>query len=85
MSWVSSLPGGVGNKKGGKAGQTLVPDIRSKRAEQVPQNGADAEWCAGRIPGALEEGVLSAQAGQPVFLIGATGGAAALAIDLLEG
>ena len=33
----------------------------------------------------LEEVVLSAQAGQPLFLIGAFGGAAALAIDLLEG
>jgi hypothetical protein len=37
------------------------------------------------MPGVLEEVVLSAQAGQPVLLIGAFGGAAALAIDLLEG
>lgn len=47
--------------------------------------GADEPWYAGRIPGVLEEVVLSAQAGQPVFLVGAFGGAAALAIDLLEG
>jgi len=47
--------------------------------------GSDEKWYAGRIPGVLEEVVLSAQAGQPVFLIGAFGGAAALAIDLLEG
>ena len=51
--------------------------------EQGP--GSDEQWYAGRIPGVLEEVVLSAQAGQPVFLIGAFGGAAALAIDLLEG
>lgn len=47
--------------------------------------GAEEKWYAGRIPGVLEEVVLSARAGQPVFLIGAFGGAAALAIDLLEG
>jgi hypothetical protein len=47
--------------------------------------GSDETWYAGRIPGVLEEVALSAQAGQPVFLIGAFGGAAALAIDLLEG
>ena len=47
--------------------------------------GSDEKWYAGRIPGVLEEVVLSAQAGQPVFLIGAFGGAAALAIDLVEG
>jgi hypothetical protein len=47
--------------------------------------GFDETWYAGRIPGVLEEVVLSAQAGQPVFLIGAFGGAAALAVDLLEG
>ncbi len=51
--------------------------------EQGP--GSDEQWYAGRIPGVLEEVVLSAQAGQPVFLIGGFGGAAALAIDLLEG
>lgn len=47
--------------------------------------GSGEKWYAGRIPGVLEEVVPSAQAGQPVFLIGAFGGAAALAIDLLEG
>jgi len=47
--------------------------------------GSDEKWYAGRIPGVLEEVALSARAGQPVFLIGAFGGAAALAIDLLEG
>lgn len=47
--------------------------------------GSDEEWYAGRIPGVLEEVALSARADQPVFLIGAFGGAAALAIDLLEG
>ncbi len=47
--------------------------------------GSNEKWYGGRIPGVLEEVMLSAQAGQPVFLIGAFGGAAALAIDLLEG
>lgn len=47
--------------------------------------GSDEEWYAGRVPGVLEEVALSARAGQPVFLIGAFGGAATLAIDLVEG
>lgn len=47
--------------------------------------GSSEKWYSGRIPGVLEEVALSAQAGQPVFLIGAFGGAAALAIDLIEG
>lgn len=47
--------------------------------------GSDEQWYASRIPGVLEEVALSAKAGQPVFLIGAFGGAAALVIDLLEG
>lgn len=51
--------------------------------EQGP--GSDEKWYSGRVPGVLEEAALSAKAGQPVFLIGAFGGAAALAVDLLEG
>lgn len=51
--------------------------------EQGP--GSGEKWYSGRIPGVLEEVALSARAGQPVFLIGAFGGAAALAIDLIEG
>ena len=47
--------------------------------------GADEQWYLGRIPGVLEEVILAVQAGQPVFLVGAFGGAAALAADLLEG
>ena len=47
--------------------------------------GSDEKWYLRRIPGVLDEVALSAQAGQPVFLIGAFGGATALAIDLLEG
>ena len=38
-----------------------------------------------RIPGVLEEIVLSVKAGQPVFLIGAFGGVAKLVIDLIRG
>jgi len=47
--------------------------------------GSDEPWYLGRLPGVLEEVALAARAGQPVFLIGAFGGAAALAIDLVEG
>ncbi|MFT5467870.1 MAG: hypothetical protein ACI8UO_002977 [Verrucomicrobiales bacterium] len=43
------------------------------------------KWYMGRIPGVVEEVLLSLRASQPVFLVGAFGGAAKLAIDLLEG
>jgi hypothetical protein len=40
-------------------------------------------WYSSRMPGVLEEILLSIQSGQPVFLIGAFGGAAKFVIDLL--
>lgn len=42
-------------------------------------------WYASRIPGLLEEVMCSVEEGQPVFLLGAFGGVAALVIDILEG
>ena len=73
--WQVSDAGGIAARiiLGGKFGPP----------EQGP--GSDEKWYVGRIPGVLEEVALAARAGQPVFLIGAFGGAAALAIDLLEG
>jgi hypothetical protein len=54
--------------------------------EQPRENGPpELVWYQGRIPGVIEEVILSAQAGQPVFLAGAFGGAARLVIDLLRG
>jgi hypothetical protein len=61
---------------GGNFGPTLA----------VTENGTrTVRWYAGRIPGVMEEVVLSVLAGQPVFLLGAFGGAARLVIDLLHG
>ncbi|MEJ1379019.1 MAG: TIR domain-containing protein [Candidatus Sedimenticola sp. (ex Thyasira tokunagai)] len=47
--------------------------------------GSDEKWYQGKMPGVLEEILLSIEAGHPLFLIGAFGGAAQLAIDLIEG
>ena len=53
---------------------------------KINEDGTRKEqWYSGRIPGVLEEIVLSVQAGQPVFLIGAFGGVARLVIDLIHG
>jgi hypothetical protein len=53
---------------------------------QPSENGPPQQiWYSGRIPGVLEEVVLAARAGQPVFLVGTFGGAARLVIDLLRG
>ena len=43
------------------------------------------KWYSSRMPGVLEEVLLSIKAGQPVFLIGAFGGVARLVADLLQG
>lgn len=42
-------------------------------------------WYKGLMPGVLEEILISAGRAQPVFLIGAFGGVAALAADIIEG
>jgi hypothetical protein len=60
---------------GGKVGSTPAG----------PDGTSGVKWYWGRIPGVVEEALASVKAGQPLYLIGAFGGAAALAIDLLEG
>ncbi|HSV61822.1 MAG TPA: TIR domain-containing protein [Chthoniobacterales bacterium] len=61
-------------------GGTFGPTVK------VSEDGTRKEqWYMSRIPGVLEEIVLSVQAGQPVFLIGAFGGVARLVIDLIRG
>jgi hypothetical protein len=61
-------------------GGTFGPTVK------VTEDGTRKEqWYMGRIPGVLEEIVLSVKAGQPVFLIGAFGGVPKLVIDLLRG
>ncbi|MCB1909748.1 MAG: TIR domain-containing protein [Rhodocyclaceae bacterium] len=55
------------------------------------QTGAQADgspvdkWYSGRIPGVIEEALLSLRHGQPLFVIGAFGGAAAMVAELLQG
>jgi hypothetical protein len=61
-------------------GGTFGPTVK------VTEDGTRKEqWYMSRIPGVLEEIVLSVKAGQPVFLIGAFGGIAKLVIDLIRG
>jgi len=61
---------------GGKTGPTVTA---------LPNGTKKESWYSGRIPGVIEEVLFSLRAGQPVFLVGAFGGAAEMAIDLLEG
>jgi hypothetical protein len=61
-------------------GGTFGPTVK------VSEDGTRKEqWYMSRIPGVLEEIVLSVKAGQPVFLIGAFGGVAKLVIDVIRG
>lgn len=61
---------------GGKTGPTVTA---------LADGGRSEKWYSGRIPGVIEEVLLSLRAGQPVYLVGGFGGAAEAAIDLLEG
>ena len=61
---------------GGKTDKTL---------SRQPDGSLSEKWYMSRIPGLLEEVYVSAKANQPIFLIGAYGGAAAMVIDIIEG
>ncbi len=61
---------------GGKFGPTITP---------VEGGPPTVQWFSSRMPGVLEEVLLSIKMGQPVFLIGAFGGAAKMVIDLIQG
>ena len=50
----------------------------------APDGTRSEKWYSGRIPGVLEELLVSVQANQPVFLVGAFGGVAGLVADLLS-
>lgn len=54
--------------------------------EKKQADGSTKEsWYASRIPGVLEELMISLEHNQPVFLIGAFGGVASMIVDILEG
>ena len=53
--------------------------------KRLPDGTTDQAWYQSRIPGVLEEVLISAAAGQPVFLLGAFGGVPALVMDVLDG
>jgi hypothetical protein len=61
---------------GGKVGPTETAQLNG---------GRQLSWYSGRIPGVVEEAITTLQAGRPLYLCGAYGGAAALLIDLIEG
>ena len=61
---------------GGTFGATVKTQPDGERVES---------WYYSRIPGVLEEVMISLEKNQPIFILGAFGGVAALVIDLLEG
>jgi hypothetical protein len=61
---------------GGKVGPTLTT---------TPEGRRDTRWYSGRIPGVIEEALVSLKGGQPLYIIGAFGGAARLLVDILAG
>lgn len=61
---------------GGSFGPTMKTGVDGSQTEN---------WYASRIPGVLEEIIMSIEAKQPVFLIGGFGGVAAMVVDIIEG
>jgi SLOG cluster2/TIR domain len=61
---------------GGTSGSTL---------KARPEGGSEVAWYSGRIPGVMEEALLTLRAGRPLYVCGGLGGVAALLADLLEG
>ena len=50
-----------------------------------PDGTKETSWYSGRIPGVFEEVLISLEANEPLYLCGAFGGAAAAAVELLQG
>ncbi len=61
-------------------GGTIGPTTK-----RLPDGTSELSWYMSRIPGVLEEVMISARAEQPVFLLGAFGGVPALVMDIIEG
>lgn len=61
---------------GGKVGPTMTA---------TPDGGKKVSWYLGRIPGVIEEAIVTLRAKRPTYLCGGFGGAAALVARLLEG
>lgn len=67
------------------AARIVLGGTFEKTVKVAPDGIVKESWYSSRMPGVLEEVLLSIQAGQPVFLIGAFGGVAKMVIDLLQG
>jgi hypothetical protein len=51
----------------------------------MPDGGKELSWYSSRIPGVVEEILFSLNAGKPIYLCGAFGGATSTVIELLQG
>ena len=60
----------------GKIGPTITA---------LPQGGREEKWYSSRIPGVLEEILISLQHEQPLYLVGGFGGCARMVSDILQG
>jgi hypothetical protein len=72
-------------------GMTAMREFQARESKAIARVamggkfGPKPKWYMGRIPGVVEEALLSLKNNQPLYLAGAFGGAAAMVIDLLEG
>ena len=71
--------------KGGVIARVVIGGTFGPTIKVVEGGPPKKQWYSSRMPGVLEEVLLSIKMGQPVFLIGAFGGAAKMVIDLIQG
>lgn len=87
QSPVDDIPTDTPNRRfGWSQGLTAMREQQTTdMAARVIIGGRFSPGFKGRVPGILEEALLSIRAERPVYLIGAFGGCAQLVIDALEG
>ncbi len=71
--------------KSGVIARVVIGGTFGPTTKPVEGGPPKVQWYSSRMPGVLEEVLLSFKMGQPVFLIGAFGGAAKMMIDLIQG
>jgi hypothetical protein len=67
------------------AARVVIGGTSGPALKALPNGGSEPSWYSGRIPGVMEEALLTLRAGRPLYVCGGFGGVAGMLADLLEG
>jgi hypothetical protein len=67
------------------AARVVIGGTNGATIKARPGGGSQVSWYSGRIPGVMEEALLTLRAGRALYVCGGFGGVAGLLADLLEG